>query len=728
MRLRVLILTVLAVLVTGLGPPAPAEADAAPQTSVQGAAVEWAPWIAYTAGTIVTYNGVQYRCLVNHTSLPGWEPPNNTAMWESLLPTAPANPRVTGVTAGSVSLAWDASTGTVTGYRVYEGGTQRAQVTATTLTATFSGLGKCETHNYTIKAYNAYGESVGGYVSATTLGCVRVPWDPATAYTAGTVVIYDGVVYQCQLSHTSMPGWEPPNASPLWKAVRAWELAVAYAAGTVVTYNGFIYQALQNHTSAPAGRPDAEPSLWQRVPHSDDVDPSFPANLRVTGTTLSSVSLAWDASTDNVRLAGYEVYRNAALVTTVTGTGYTDSGLTPSTAYTYMLRARDSSGNRSAASWLTATTAPVAPGQPGNPWATATATGITLNWSTAGGVVAGYRVYEGATQRAQVTATTLTATLAGLSPCETRKYTIKAYNVSGESPGRDLSAITTGCTGPNPNPAKLPGAPYLSMGVTSPSYVPAIMGTTGVKSFTMAFIQSAGGNCSPAWDGARPLTGGPDAAAISAITSRGGRVEISFGGPYGNKLGPNCSTPTAYANAVQQVISVFGPAVTVVDFDMEDIEWGDYLVQDLILNALKIVKTRNPNVKISVTIPTLKTGLHVQGLRLVNQAKALGVPIDVYTIMAYDFGGKDMYQDTVNASEGLKSTLKSVFGWSDAEAYAHMGISGMNTMSNRGEPTTPAMWTQIRDWARVKGLARLSFWAVHREPSGWPFSKITADF
>ncbi|GAB1819730.1 discoidin domain-containing protein [Herbidospora sp. RD11066] len=82
----------------------------------------------------------------------------------------------------------------------------------------------------------------------------------------------------------------------------------------------------------------------------DTTAPSVPGNLRSTATTSSSVTLAWNASTDNVGVTGYEVYRNGTLVTTVTGTGHTDTGLAASTSYTYTIRARDAAGNRSAAS------------------------------------------------------------------------------------------------------------------------------------------------------------------------------------------------------------------------------------------------------------------------------------------------------------------------------------------------------------------------------------------
>ncbi|GAA4580119.1 chitinase [Planotetraspora phitsanulokensis] len=300
-----------------------------------------------------------------------------------------------------------------------------------------------------------------------------------------------------------------------------------------------------------------------------------------------------------------------------------------------------------------------------------------------------------------------------------------------------------GGTNPPPTGAKMPGAPYLYMGWGSPPSATSVMSATGVKSFTMAFILSGGG-CNPMWDGARPLTGGVDAQTISAIKNAGGSVQVSFGGWSGNKLGPNCSSPSAYANAVQQVINAVGPAV--VDFDIENTdEFSNYTVQDRILNGLKIVKQNNPNVKIALTFGTSTTGPTGDGVRLINQSKALGVPVDAYTIMPFDFGGgSNMYQSTVNAAEGLKNQLKSTFGWSDAQAYGHMGISGMNGVSDQQEVTTQATWTQIRDYANSKGLVRLAFWSVNRDRpcaggglqetcsglggSNWDFSRITAGF
>ncbi|MFI6294566.1 carbohydrate-binding protein, partial [Nonomuraea sp. NPDC050790] len=77
-------LAVLAALLLPLGAAvvAPPMAYSASSTT-QVAFAEWAPWTAYTTGTRVTYNGVEYECRQSHTSQPGWEPPNVGALWKT---------------------------------------------------------------------------------------------------------------------------------------------------------------------------------------------------------------------------------------------------------------------------------------------------------------------------------------------------------------------------------------------------------------------------------------------------------------------------------------------------------------------------------------------------------------------------------------------------------------------------------------------------------------------
>ncbi|WP_394824719.1 chitinase [Pendulispora albinea] len=87
-------------------------------------------------------------------------------------PGAPGNPAVGTITDTSIALSWGASTGTVTGYRVYEGSTLRATVTGTS--TTLSGLAACSTHSYAVTAFNDAGESPRTTeATGTTSGCVN---------------------------------------------------------------------------------------------------------------------------------------------------------------------------------------------------------------------------------------------------------------------------------------------------------------------------------------------------------------------------------------------------------------------------------------------------------------------------------------------------------------------------------------------------------------------------
>jgi len=80
---------------------------------------------------------------------------------------------------------------------------------------------------------------------------------------------------------------------------------------------------------------------------TDTEAPTVPTNLSVTGTTSSSISLSWTASTDNVGVSGYDIYANNTYKTTVTTTSGTVSGLDSSTTYILYVVAKDAAGNKS---------------------------------------------------------------------------------------------------------------------------------------------------------------------------------------------------------------------------------------------------------------------------------------------------------------------------------------------------------------------------------------------
>jgi chitodextrinase len=101
----------------------------------------------------------------------------------------------------------------------------------------------------------------------------------------------------------------------------------------------------------------------------DTTAPSQPMSLTAKPGD-GTVSLSWAASSDNVGVTGYRVYRNGTQVGSPSGTSYTDTGLTNGTSYSYTVAAVDAAGNRSTpSSPATASPAasPASPGTPGSP-------------------------------------------------------------------------------------------------------------------------------------------------------------------------------------------------------------------------------------------------------------------------------------------------------------------------------------------------------------------------
>jgi chitodextrinase len=126
---------------------------------------------------------------------------------------------------------------------------------------------------------------------------------------------------------------------------------VALAASTTYSYTV--------SATDPAGNTSAQSPAVQgtTLPLVDTTPPTVPGNLAVTGTTASTASLAWTASTDNVGVTGYKISRGGVQVGTSTTASYTDTGLAPSTTYSYAVSAYDAAGNNSAqTAAVTATT------------------------------------------------------------------------------------------------------------------------------------------------------------------------------------------------------------------------------------------------------------------------------------------------------------------------------------------------------------------------------------
>ncbi|MFC1432014.1 discoidin domain-containing protein [Streptacidiphilus sp. N1-3] len=183
----------------------------------------------------------------------------------------------------------------------------------------------------------------------------------------------------------------------------------------------------------------------------DTTPPSAPTGLAYTSPASGQIKLTWNASTDNVGVTGYDLYRNGVLATTVTGLTYTDSQ--PDTAtVSYYVRAHDAVGNQSGNSNTVTRTgsSPVdttPPTAPGNLAYTSPASGqIKLTWtaSTDNVGVTGYDVYRNGALATTVTGLTYTDSQPDTA---TVSYYVRAHDAAGNQSANSNTVTRTGSGG-----------------------------------------------------------------------------------------------------------------------------------------------------------------------------------------------------------------------------------------------------------------------------------------
>jgi len=119
---------------------------------------------------------------------------------------------------------------------------------------------------------------------------------------------------------------------------------------TAYTYTIVAFDNAQNHSAASSSAGTTTSSS-----SGDTIPPSIPAEVAANSATYSTMNVTWAASTDagGSGMAGYKVYRGGTLVSGsswLTGTSFTDTGLSSHTSYSYTVTASDNAGNVSSAS------------------------------------------------------------------------------------------------------------------------------------------------------------------------------------------------------------------------------------------------------------------------------------------------------------------------------------------------------------------------------------------
>ncbi|RIE01353.1 alpha-amylase [Cohnella faecalis] len=275
---------------------------------------------------------------------------------DTIAPSVPAGVQSTAKTHNSVTLAWNASSDNVgvTGYEIYRNGTKVGTTAQTSYTD--SGLSAETAYTYTVKAYDA----AGNKSDASSVLPVTTSSIPAS----NTATIYYKRGYSTPYFHymptggawTTAPG-KAMTASTQYPGYSEITVDIGTATSLKADFNngsgtwdnngGKDYTFQQGVWTFENGTIKAGTPVGVII---DNIAPSVPAGVQSTAKTHNSVTLAWNASTDNVGVTGYEIYRNDTKVGTSAQTSYTDSGLTAETAYTYTVKAYDAAGNKSDAS------------------------------------------------------------------------------------------------------------------------------------------------------------------------------------------------------------------------------------------------------------------------------------------------------------------------------------------------------------------------------------------
>ena len=182
----------------------------------------------------------------------------------------------------------------------------------------------------------------------------------------------------------------------------------------------------------------------------DLTPPTKPGNLRVTAKTLTSVSMAWNASTDNSGNFSYRVrlWGDPTVVTLPkTQTSYTWTGLRPGVQYYFWVEAVDGSGNKSTSDLLVVETVrdTTAPSPPGNlDVGTVTASQVSLSWDAStddSGIIDLYQVSVSPFAGNVVVTGPTSATVVGLAPSTTYTFTVRARD-AGWNFSQPSNAVT----------------------------------------------------------------------------------------------------------------------------------------------------------------------------------------------------------------------------------------------------------------------------------------------
>ena len=312
-------------------------------------------------------------------------------------PSTPTSLTASGVTSSSVDLNWNAATDNVavTAYDVYQGNTVIATVNGTNYAVT--GLSASTAYSFRVRAKDAAGNvsgysntvnvttSVQGitycdsassntndeYISRVQLNTINnasgaqfysdftsisTTLEQGTGYTITVTPTWTGTVFaegyavwidynkdgdfldSGELVWSKAASTDTPNSGtftvPSETTIGATRMRVSMKYNGIPTpCEAFTYGEVEDYT------------VNLTAASADTQAPTNPTNLTASNIGDTTVTLNWNASSDNIGVTEYDVYQGTAILGSVTGTSANVTGLTEATTYSFRVRAKDAAGN-----------------------------------------------------------------------------------------------------------------------------------------------------------------------------------------------------------------------------------------------------------------------------------------------------------------------------------------------------------------------------------------------
>jgi chitodextrinase len=227
--------------------------------------------------------------------------------------------------------------------------------TSTTTAAIVSNLTCGRSYSFDVDAHDAFGNrSNKASVAGSTSQCAdtQAPTAPTNVAASTRTATSIALVWHASNDNIGVVGYGLYRGGTL----------IGSTSSTTGIFSGL--QCNSNHTFSVdaydgAGNRSSRTTVMAATTACPDTSaPSTPIGLAASNITQNGLALSWNASSDNVGVTGYDVFRNGTNVATVASTASNQSGLSCGTSYTFGVVARDAAGNTSPQAQVSASTTP----------------------------------------------------------------------------------------------------------------------------------------------------------------------------------------------------------------------------------------------------------------------------------------------------------------------------------------------------------------------------------